>query len=144
VGAGLLPGLVLAGQLAWAAAAGRGWEPDVALWLAESRPGPGEAVGIMDGSLTPNVYPPFPFLRLPVVNLRNHRPGRPAPEWVMVSSYGKDLQAWERHPLRPAYRRRRVLGRPPNWVERAGLAYPTDIQARAWLYRRIPAGRPAP
>ncbi len=110
------------------------WYQPTRAWLAAADIGPGTSLGIMGSTITPNIYPPFPFLPATVVNLEHYRPGDPLPRYVVIGAYGERRSAWRRHPLYPRYRQTRNLGYRSSWDWLPGLQFKSEARLAGWVY----------
>jgi hypothetical protein len=132
------PGLFATGSKARDVIWDQGWYAPTKAWVSQANIGPQTSIGIIGSSITPNIYPPFPFLRAKVVNLRHYRSGKALPRFVVIDNTLKSLSLWIRNPLRKRYRLLQNLGYRKAWSLLDGWIYPSEARLAGWVFELKP------
>jgi hypothetical protein len=132
------PGLFATGSKACDVIWDQGWYAPTKAWLSQADIGPQTAIGIIGSSITPNIYPPFPFLRARVINLRHYQSGKALPHFVLIDNSIESLNRWARNPLRKRYRLLLNLGYRKVWRLLDGWVYPSESSLAGWVFELKP------
>jgi hypothetical protein len=128
------PGLFATGSKARDVIWDQGWYAPTKSWLSQAHISPQTTTGITGSSITPNIYPPFPFLRARVVNLKHYQPGKALPRFVLIDNSIESLNRWIRNPLCKRYRLLQNLGYRKSWSRLHGWIYPSESRLAGWVF----------
>lgn len=132
----LLPGVLNAASIHRDAIFDKEWLKNTRQWVQKDLRGQATTVGILNRHLSPVIYPPFPFLRLKMVDLNKYKPNLKKPDFVITGTYTDTDRRWHGHPLFNEYRELYNLGRRPDWDWLADWRYSSKERVAGRVYVR--------